>query len=77
MQQFIMDDRVILSLQGLRSVKKQDFLHSENVNIENTYEIQWNFKGSDGFAKYNTKQERDKIFDEIKKLIEGREKRTS
>lgn len=72
MQQYIMDDRVILSLQGLRSVKKQDFINS-NVNMDNAYEIQWNYKGSDGFMKYATIEERNKIFNEIKKLIEEQE----
>ena len=65
MQQYIMDDRVILAIQGLRSVKKQDKAHS--------YEIQWNYKGSDGFMDYTAKTKRDKIFDEIIKLIKERE----
>ena len=69
MQQYVMDDRVILSLQGLRSVKKHDHTHSKNVNIDDTYEIQWNYKGSDGFAKYSTMEKRDKIFNEIRTKI--------
>ena len=70
MQQFIMDNRVILAIQGLRSVKKRDYF---GVNIENPYGIIWNYKGSDGFMDYETKLERDKIFNQIRILIKERE----
>ena len=73
MQQYIMDDRVILAIQGLRSIKKNDRINY-SVNTDNTYEIIWNYKGSDGFISYRSKEERNKIFNEIKKLIEEREK---
>lgn len=76
MQQFIMDDRAILAIQGLRSVKKRDHLH-HGANIDDTYEIIWNYKGSDGFMNYNTKEKRDEIFNEIKKLIVDRENKVT
>jgi len=72
MQQYIMDNRIILGLQGLRSVKKRDLIHSKNVDIKNTYGIQWNYKGSEGFMEYATIEERNNIFNEIKKAIKNR-----
>lgn len=61
-----MDDRIILAIQGLRSVKKQN-------KKPYSYEIIWNYKGSDGFMDYPTKEKQDKIFNEIVKLIKERE----
>jgi len=72
MQQYIMDDRIILSIQGLRFVKKRDHLY-HGVKTDNAYGILWNYKGSDGFMDYPTEKERNKIFEEIKKLIKDRE----
>lgn len=72
MQQYIMDDRVILAIQGLRFVKKQDHLH-HRIKAHDTYGIIWNYKGSDGYVDYLTEKERDKIFNKIIKLIKERE----
>jgi len=73
MQQYVMDDRVILALQGLRFIKKNDCIHSSNVNLDNHYEIIWNYKGSDGFMDYKSKEDRDKIFNRIAKSIKERQ----
>ena len=73
MQQYIMDDRVILAIQGLRSVKKRNHISSLNANMDRIYGIIWNYKGSDGFMDYNSEEQRDKIFNEIAKLIEERQ----
>jgi len=73
MQQYIMDDRVILSIQGLRSVKKRNHISYLDANMDRTYGILWNYKGSDGFMDYNSEEQRDKIFNEIAKLIEERQ----
>lgn len=72
MQYYIMDNKVILAIQGLRFVKKTGHLYHA-IKAHDTYGIIWNYKGSDGFMDYPTKEERDKIFNEIVKLIKERE----
>lgn len=73
MQQYIMDNRVILSLQGLRFIKKNDRIHSPNVNIDNSHGIEWNYKGSCGYMDYKSEEKRDKIFNQIVRSIEERQ----
>ena len=63
-QRYIMDDKVILSLQGLRFIKKQDVIYA-SANSDNNYRLIWNYKGADGYVDYVNKRDRDKIFDEI------------
>ena len=70
-QKYAMDDKVILSLQGLRSVKKYNYIHY-GPDVNNVYKLQWNYKGSDGYVEYKTESERDEIFNEIKKAIKNR-----
>jgi len=72
MQQYIADNRIILSLQGLCFVTKRQYIHSAsaNVNIDNTYGIEWNYKRSCGYMDYKSEEKRDKIFNKISKLIE-------
>lgn len=72
-QEFIHDDQIILSFPGLRFVKKED-KHYISGDRE-TYYLYWNYKGADGNIKYDSKEQRDAIFDKIIKVIEKNKNR--
>lgn len=71
-QQFVFDDVIILKVQGLRFVVKEDYVYSSS-HQNDSYRLRWNYKGADGYHDYETKTERDTIFDLIVKEIKKEE----
>jgi len=57
---YIADDEVILSLEELREVKKEDSQYNDEQCI-----LKWNYKGSDFHSQhvYQKKDKRDAMFD--------------
>lgn len=59
-RQYANDDQLILKIQGLRMVSKEDMIHS--MRNETTYRLRWEYKGSSGYMDYDTSEARDQMF---------------
>jgi hypothetical protein len=64
--QFIGDEQVVLSLQGLRSIKKVD---TSWTTTEERYTLEWEYKGSKGHMSYKDQAKRDDFYNKIKEAL--------
>ena len=64
---YVSDHKIILKIQGLRVVSKEDMIHS--LKGKTTYRLRWDYKGSIGHMDYENKDNRDIIFDKIVEAI--------
>ena len=63
MKLYVFDEKILLKLQGLRFVVREDFFYTEDV--KNRYRLRWNYKEAEGFMYYDTEEERNNIFNMI------------
>lgn len=64
---FIGDDKVILNLQGLRFIQKVD--HTGYSSTMERYYLEWEYKGAKGSVSYESKDDRDKLYAQVKEVL--------
>lgn len=65
---FIYDDNLVISLQGLRSIEKAEFGSFETK--KKNYVLEWRHKRTSGRINYEEKEKRDAMFEKICKAID-------
>lgn len=63
MEKYIGDDKVILLLQGLRFIIKEDRRYGLSTKVE--YFLKWDYKGAEGSLIYEDKAERDALYNRV------------
>ena len=64
-EKFVADNRLILSKQGLRFIRK---VNTSYTGTEK-FSIEWAFKGIEGSQDYKSEAERDAMYDQVKAAL--------
>ena len=67
MKQFIADEKVILSLQGLRWIMKTN--QAAWGNSPEKYGLEWNYKGSENKIGYEKEEDRDAMYVKVRDAL--------
>jgi len=70
-QGYVNDYKLILKIQGLRVISKEDMVHS--LKGGTVYRLRWDYKGSLGYMDYEDVNDRDIIFNKIVAAITSKE----
>ena len=66
MTKYVCDDKIAINVQGLRTIKKEDSQWADRCS----YSLKWQYKGQEGFQVYNSKAERDAMFEQVSLAIQ-------
>ena len=67
MKQFVGDERVVVNLQGLRWIQKEN----QSAGWPERYRLKWNYKGGEGSQSYESEELRNAMYDKVKKALIG------
>ena len=65
MEKFIGDEVVVLNLQGLRWIQKENM----SAGWTERFRLKWNYKGGEGTQSYESEESRNAMYDKVLKAL--------
>lgn len=70
-KKFVGDEQVIINLEGLRYVLKED---SRYHGMKELYALEWEYKGSKGRTSYEKVEDRDAMYQKLQAALLNQDK---